>query len=108
MQPLEDSDEDVPPPVPVTIITGFLGAGKQVLRTCVLSALNPYQDVERTCSSHSSPGAEVTDAEVTDASYVMRASLPRQRYTGHRRACRHDARQPGEHRPCTLYCVRGC
>ena len=34
MQPLEDSDEDVPPPVPVTIITGFLGAGKCCALVC--------------------------------------------------------------------------
>ena len=37
MQPLEDSDEDVPPPVPVTIITGFLGAGKTSLLRHVLT-----------------------------------------------------------------------
>ena len=44
----------------------------------------------------------------SDASHVLRTSLPGSRYASRRRASGDDAWQPGEHPPRSLRCVRGC
>ena len=44
----------------------------------------------------------------SDASHVLRTSLPGLRYASRRRASGDDAWQPGEHPPRSLRCVRGC